>query len=241
MSPLKFIVLSDLHLGPPGVPVNGLDTGARLAEALDVITRDHADAAFVLLAGDLADRGEVAAYHHLRDRIAALPMPVHITLGNHDDRAAFLSVFGSDRDDPQGRVSQAIDAGGHRIVLLDTTEPGLVGGRLCQGRLDWLAARLNEARDRPVIVVQHHHANGIPQEMGSCHTGRIAGYMIEGHVPPADIRRLLEERPDAIGLAVPGMPYGSPGMGPETEREAYEVFLIRRDGSTEVFTSYAAA
>lgn len=83
--------------------------------------------------------------------------------------------------------------------------------------------------------------NGIPQEMASCHTGRIAGYMIEGHVPPADIRRLLEERPDAIGLAVPGMPYGSPGMGPETEREAYEVFLIRRDGSTEVFSSYGAA
>lgn len=83
--------------------------------------------------------------------------------------------------------------------------------------------------------------NGIPQEMGSCHTGRIAGYMIEGHVPPADIRRLLEERPDAIGLAVPGMPYGSPGMGPEIERDAYEVFLIRRNGSTEVFSSYGAA
>jgi hypothetical protein len=83
--------------------------------------------------------------------------------------------------------------------------------------------------------------NGIPQEMSSCHTGKIAGYMIEGHVPPADIRRLLRERPDAIGLAVPGMPYGSPGMGPKTEREAYEVFLIRRDGSTEVFSSYGAA
>lgn len=82
---------------------------------------------------------------------------------------------------------------------------------------------------------------GIPQEMGSCHTGRIAGYVIEGHVPPADIRRLLDERPEAIGLAVPGMPYGSPGMGREIEREAYEVFLIRRDGSTEVFSSYCAA
>jgi len=46
---------------------------------------------------------------------------------------------------------------------------------------------------------------------------------------------------DVIGLDVPGMPYGSPGMGPETEREAYEVFLIRRDGSTEVFSSYGAA
>jgi Icc protein len=156
---MKFVVLSDLHLAAPGQPVNGLDTGARTAEAIAVIKRDHADAAFVLLAGDLADRGEVAAYHHLRDLLAALSMPVHLTLGNHDNRAAFLSVFGPDRDDPLGRVSEAIDAGGHRVILLDTTEPDLVGGRLCQGRLDWLAARLDEAQNRPVIVVQHHHAN----------------------------------------------------------------------------------
>jgi hypothetical protein len=83
--------------------------------------------------------------------------------------------------------------------------------------------------------------NGIPQEMVSCHTGRVDGYMIEGHVPAADIRRLLEERPDAVGLAVPGMPYGSPGMGPESQREAYVVYLIRRDGTTETFSSYQAA
>ena len=55
------------------------------------------------------------------------------------------------------------------------------------------------------------------------------------------IRRLREERPDAVGLAVPGMPYGSPGMGPESQREAYDVLLIGRDGSTEVFTRYLAA
>lgn len=81
---------------------------------------------------------------------------------------------------------------------------------------------------------------GVPQRMISCHTGMIEGYVLEGHVPAADIRRLLEERPDAVGLAVPGMPYGSPGMGPESEREAYEVFLIRRDGSEAVYTQYPA-
>ncbi|WP_299652768.1 DUF411 domain-containing protein [uncultured Jannaschia sp.] len=91
------------------------------------------------------------------------------------------------------------------------------------------------------LLMRYKLDNGIAQEMASCHTGRVDGYMIEGHVPVADIRRLLEERLDAIGLAVPGMPYGSPGMGPEREREAYDVFLIRGDGSTEVFTSYAAA
>ena len=91
------------------------------------------------------------------------------------------------------------------------------------------------------LLFRHKLENGIPQDMTSCHTGEIEGYMIEGHVPAADIRRLLSERPDAIGLAVPDMPYGSPGMGPEEDREAYDVFLIRHDGSTEVFTSYEAA
>ncbi|WP_415183849.1 DUF411 domain-containing protein [Phaeovulum sp.] len=91
------------------------------------------------------------------------------------------------------------------------------------------------------LLMRYKLDNGIPQEMFSCHTGSVDGYMIEGHVPVADIRRLLDGRPDAVGLAVPGMPYGSPGMGPESEREAYDVFLIRRDGSNEVFTSYAAA
>ena len=65
--------------------------------------------------------------------------------------------------------------------------------------------------------------------------------MIEGHVPAADIRRLLQYRPYAIGLAVPGMPYGSPGMGDETDRDTYGVFLIVRDGATSVFTSYPGA
>ena len=90
-------------------------------------------------------------------------------------------------------------------------------------------------------LMRYKILSGIPSEMASCHTGRIDGYMIEGHVPVADIRRLLNERPDAVGLAVPGMPYGSPGMGPESEREAYEVFLIRRDGAAMPYSSYDAA
>ena len=84
-------------------------------------------------------------------------------------------------------------------------------------------------------------ARGIPPAMASCHTADVGGYVVEGHVPPADIRRLLAERPDAVGLAVPGMPFGSPGMGPEDRREAYDVYLIRHDGTIEVFASYEAA
>jgi hypothetical protein len=92
-----------------------------------------------------------------------------------------------------------------------------------------------------VLLMQHKLDLGVPVEVSSCHTGSIDGYFLEGHVPAADIRKLLRERPDARGLAVPGMPYGSPGMGPESNREAYDVLLIRRDGSGEVFTHYPAA
>ena len=81
--------------------------------------------------------------------------------------------------------------------------------------------------------------NGVPEDMVSCHTALIDGYVIEGHVPSDDIRRLLSEKPDAVGLAVPGMPLGSPGMDQSRWREAYDVFLINTDGSTEVFSSYS--
>lgn len=93
----------------------------------------------------------------------------------------------------------------------------------------------------PDALERHKTAKGVPADMRSCHTGAVDDYALEGHVPVADIRRLLQERPDAIGLAVPGMPYGSPGMGPEEAREAYDVLLINRDGTTSVFASYEAA
>jgi hypothetical protein len=82
---------------------------------------------------------------------------------------------------------------------------------------------------------------GLQPGQVSCHTAQVEGYVIEGHVPAVDVKRLLAERPDAIGLAVPGMPWGSPGMGPEAEREAYDVLLIARDGTASVFTRYEAA
>ncbi len=78
---------------------------------------------------------------------------------------------------------------------------------------------------------------GIPVRYGSCHTATIGGYTIEGHVPAADVKRLLAEKPKAVGLAVPGMPAGSPGM--ESARPvAYETLLIKADGSTQVFAQH---
>lgn len=79
---------------------------------------------------------------------------------------------------------------------------------------------------------------GLKPEHASCHTAKIDGFTIEGHVPVREIRRLLAERPDATGLAVPGMPLGSPGMEAGSRIEAYDVLLFRADGSTEVYARY---
>jgi len=87
---------------------------------------------------------------------------------------------------------------------------------------------------------------GLPQRLGSCHTALVGGYLLEGHVPAADVRRLLKEKPKALGLAVPGMPVGSPGMdGPEYggRKDPYDVLLVSKnavggDVRTKVFTSH---
>ena len=81
---------------------------------------------------------------------------------------------------------------------------------------------------------------GMPSKLGSCHTAKVQGYVIEGHVPATQIHRLLKERPVALGLAVPGMPIGSPGMDAPSyggRRESYQVLLVQKEGSTTVFSN----
>jgi hypothetical protein len=80
-------------------------------------------------------------------------------------------------------------------------------------------------------------ANGVPEQLAACHTAFVGGYIVEGHVPAQDVQRLLEQRPPVAGLAVPGMPIGSPGMeGPNPER--YRVLSFDAQGRTEVFSSH---
>jgi len=82
---------------------------------------------------------------------------------------------------------------------------------------------------------------GVPYGKGSCHTAEVGGYFVEGHVPAADIKRLLRERPKAKGLTVPGMPAGSPGMEvPSGQVDPYDVLLIGNDGSTSVYAHHGS-
>lgn len=105
---------------------------------------------------------------------------------------------------------------------------------------DWVA----HMEEHGFIVRVHDSGNttmrqrlGLPQTLGSCHTALVSGYVVEGHVPAQDVKRLLAEKPAALGLAVPGMPVGSPGMDGAVyggRRDPYEVLLVsgRGDAAT---------
>lgn len=114
---------------------------------------------------------------------------------------------------------------------------------------DWIT----HMEDNGFSVTVHDTGNtaarnklGLPQRLGSCHTALVGNYVVEGHVPAADVKKLLAQKPKALGIAVPGMPVGSPGMdGPAYggRKDPYDVLLVTRnlmsnDVSTSVFTSY---
>ena len=111
----------------------------------------------------------------------------------------------------------------------------------CEAWIDHLEQNGFEVAARDLngeALYQSKLDKGLSADLFSCHTGTVDGYVIEGHVPAADIERLLLERPHAIGLAVPEMPLGSPGMDFGDTKEPYDVLLVRRDGTTEIFQSY---
>lgn len=88
-------------------------------------------------------------------------------------------------------------------------------------------------------LIELKSANNVPLELASCHTGVVGGYVVEGHVPAEEIKRLLELKPaDVVGISVPGMPLGSPGMEQGGIVEDYDVVAFKKDGSYEIFASY---
>jgi hypothetical protein len=121
---------------------------------------------------------------------------------------AALTVFKSPDCGCCGAWAKAMETGGFAVRIVERG----------WSELDALKARL-----------------GIAPEHAGCHTAEIDGYVVEGHVPAADIRRLLDERPEAIGIAAPGMPVGSPGMEMGGQTEPYDVVLVTEPGNAVLF------
>jgi hypothetical protein len=114
------------------------------------------------------------------------------------------------------------------------------GCTCCEGWIAHMAAAGFQPR---VVVVEdlsrEWRKRGVPDTLSSCHMGLVGGYVTVGHVPAADVRRLLRERPKAIGVSVPAMPDGSPGMErPDGKRDAYETLLLLPGGKSRVFARH---
>lgn len=161
---MKFIHLSDLHLTENGTALFGVVPEARLDAAVDSILRDHADASFCVLSGDLADAGASNAYATLARAMARLPMPVYPMVGNHDDRRALVAAYPGVQTDENGFVQSAFDTARGRFLLLDTLNPGHAGGVYCPARQAWLRRLLDDEATRRCWIVMHHPplAVGIP-------------------------------------------------------------------------------
>ena len=101
-------------------------------------------------------------------------------------------------------------------------------------RAEGFEVRVVEAED----VTPTARRLGVPDDLRSCHTASVEGYAIEGHVPAADIRRLLDQRPSAAGIAVPGMPVVSPGMEQGSQRQPFATILFTREGRRSIFAPH---
>ena len=152
---MKLIHLTDLHLMPPGQTLWGLDPFARLDAALTDIAAHHADADLCVITGDLAEKGDVAANEMLRDRLKRFPLETHLLLGNHDDRANYLKVFGG--ADANGHVQHAIMRDGCHLLFLDTLKgPPSSAGLYDAPRRQWLKAELERVGGAPSWLFMHH-------------------------------------------------------------------------------------
>ena len=175
--PFLLIQLSDPHIGASwgdGDPV------AKFAAAIDGVLALERSPDAVLVSGDLADHAADGEYEELRALLGRIEAPLYVLPGNHDDRDALRRHFGVPGAGGEP-VQYAVELGPMRLVVLDTTVPGQDGGRLDDGRLNWLDAELEAAPGVPTVVAMHHppFAIGIPawDAIG---------------LPPADRQRLGE-------------------------------------------------
>jgi len=132
----------------------------RLRMALDHLLEQHVHPDLLILSGDIADKGRRKSYQQVRKAITGIPFPVHVMTGNHDSRKALLEAFPEcptiARDDGKVFAQYALEAGGLRILCLDTLQHGRHGGAFCEVRARWLSNELAAHPDTPTLIMMHH-------------------------------------------------------------------------------------
>jgi len=153
---MKIIQLSDLHLiGNNTKSLYGIDPNFRFKKALESIEKNHSDAEFIVITGDLTDNASCKAYETLKENINNTQIPVYIILGNHDKRDIFSNYFPDFIDNGFCQYIKKIDDKVH--IFLDTLVEGKPYGELCSFRMKWLKNRLDEFIKDYVYIYMHHH------------------------------------------------------------------------------------
>ncbi len=156
----KILVFTDMHIREAGQTIRDIETLDRFAGGLEHALRRHPDAERIVLMGDLANSGKIAEYERLKPLLDACPIPVSLMPGNHDNRDNLLAVL-PDTPTSGGFLQTVADAGDTRLIMLDTLDGPPYrndhhSGVLCDDRMAWLRAALDDARDRRVLVFMHH-------------------------------------------------------------------------------------
>ena len=144
------------------------------------------------------------------------------------------AVVGSTTSETSGRPAMAQEAADREVIVYKTAACGCCGDWAQYLREQGFSVTTEDVSDLAAIKVEL----GVPPQLQSCHTAVIGGYVVEGHVPVEPIRRMLQERPAIAGLAVPGMPIGSPGMEmPDRPADSYDIVAFDGEGGTSIYDS----
>lgn len=156
---LKLIVMSDIHMLPPNQTKYGIDTAIQFRQAVSQVNEFYSDADLCVYAGDIADKAEMEAYQQFDQIRQGHQIPSRVLLGNHDHRPTYIENAETPMVDENGFVQGYADIKGHRIIMLDSSEPSHDDGILCEKRLNWLKQRLIESKtlNLNVIIIMHHH------------------------------------------------------------------------------------
>lgn len=189
---MKIIQLTDTHLMPSGIVVNGVDPETQLRVAIADIIEKHSDADLLTITGDLCNYGDPEAYELLRDILAPIPFQVRLMLGNHDRRPEFIAAFPDHPRDENGYIQSYIDTRFGRLLFLDSHQAGIIGGIYDEDRLTWLDTALSGAGELPVTVFIHHP----PFDAGIAHFDNIGmhddGAIIQRlHAHNAGVRHIV--------------------------------------------------
>jgi Icc protein len=158
---MKIIHLSDTHiLDDRNKTLNGINPAINLEKALQSIEKNHDDAEFIVITGDLVETPSEKSYKNFYEIIKKSPIPVYPLIGNHDDRKLFLKFFPTLQNN--GFVQYFFIKGDFSFVFLDTNMKNRIYGILCEKRLEWLEHTLQKNKDKEVFIFMHHH----PIEVG---------------------------------------------------------------------------